>query len=176
MSKKKFRHPPRETVPREDRYMGVAWTWASMSKDPNTQVGAIIVSYDNRPLGTGYNGPPKQIVDTEVDWSRPEKYPFVIHAERNAIDHCTDPPRGATLYVTGPPCSRCMLDVVKAGIGKVVYQEWRSDEGSSLADREDWGTTVRIAKMGNVQLDRFKGNLNWLRDWNDALYHKGVFG
>ena len=86
MSKKKVHNdPPCDTPARDDRYMGLAWMWASMSKDPSTQVGAIIISTDNRPLGSGYNGPPRAISDSEVNWVRPDKYRFITHAERNAI-------------------------------------------------------------------------------------------
>ena len=67
--------PPRRVPPRDDYYMGQAFWIAAKSKDPSTQCGAIIVSRDNSPLGTGYNGPPKKINDTSVSWDRPEKYP-----------------------------------------------------------------------------------------------------
>ncbi len=178
MSKKKYRHPPRETPPRDDRYMGLAWMYASMSKDPSTQVGAVIVSMiENRPLGFGYNGPPRQIDDLEVDWIRPDKYHLIRHAERHALDR-SDPHllKGATIYVTGRPCSICMLEIVTKAIFRVVYHSYCSDQTSMLADEEDWEKSQDIAKKGKITLDKFGGNINWIRDWNNEMYRKGVFG
>lgn len=175
MSKKKHRHPPREVACREDRYMGMAWMYAYMSKDPSTQVGSIIVTTDNRPLGFGYNGPPKQIRDDEINWTRPDKYPFILHAEHNALKHCSENPRGATLYVTGKPCRACMLEIVERGIFKVIYHDFASDKSSMLASIEEWEITKEIARLGGVQLEAFKGNLHWIRDWTSHLHAKGVF-
>jgi dCMP deaminase len=155
--------------------MGMAWMWASMSKDPSTQIGAVIVSADNRPLGSGYNGPPRQIPDSEIDWARPFKYKYIRHAERNALDFCSEAPIGATIYVTGNPCPDCMNDIVTEGISKVIYFPCIADKSSMLARQDEWLETQDIAKKGKVELIQFKGNLNWMRDWNDFLYHKGVF-
>jgi dCMP deaminase len=176
MSKKKHRHPPRWTPERVDRYMGMAWMWASMSHDPSTQVGAVIIGSDNRPLGSGYNGPPKQFPDNEIDWIRPYKYPYLDHAEDNAIDYCSEKPKGATIYVTARPCSRCMKRIVKSGIIKVIYFNNKPDKGSMTADDEDWEIAKHMAKMATVTLEEFQGNVNWIRDWTDDLYAKGVFG
>jgi dCMP deaminase len=65
--------PPRLVPPRDDKYMGLAFMMAGFSKDPNTQVGAIIVDRKNHPLGWGYNGPPSEILDCDVNWGRPDK-------------------------------------------------------------------------------------------------------
>ncbi len=175
MSKKKHRHPPRDTPDRTSRYMGMAWMWASMSKDPSTQVGAVVISSDNRPLGSGYNGPPKNILDHEVNWTRPDKYPLIVHAEVNALEFCSEKPRNATIYVTGNPCPDCMLDLVRAGLSKVVYFPFCGDSTSMLARKDEWEDTKDIAKKGNVILERFSGNINWVRDWVDMMYGKGVF-
>jgi dCMP deaminase len=179
MAKKKghHRHPPRGTVGREDRYMGLAWMWASMSKDPSTQVGCVIISADNRPLGSGYNGPPRLFRDEEINWVRPDKYPYIRHAERNALDFCSEKPRGATLYVTAPPCKDCILDIAEAGISRVIFQRIPNYDLSSMISREeDWEITKDIAKKGIVGLVEYTGNLNWMRDWNEELYRKGAFG
>ena len=72
----------------DEYFMGVAMLAARRSKDPNTQVGACIVSPENIIISTGYNGLPNGCSDDEYPWARegPEtKYPFVVHAELNAI-------------------------------------------------------------------------------------------
>jgi dCMP deaminase len=157
--------------------MGLAFIQAGFSKDPNTQHGAVIVTADNVPLGSGYNGPPRQYSDNDVDWSRPAKYGSMVHCEINAINHSSRRDLdGAIIYVTGKPCSSCMLDIVASGIAKVVYFNNRCyDAGSMMDDKKIFDETDDIAKKGKVTLEEFKGNLNWLNDWMMSLDKMGVF-
>ena len=76
----------------DEYFMGIAKITSGRSKDPNTQVGAVIVSNDNRVLSTGYNGAPNGFNDDELPWGREgnpleTKYMYVCHAEANAIDN-----------------------------------------------------------------------------------------
>lgn len=172
--------PPREVMSRDEYYLGRAFITAAKSKDPRTQVGAMIVSANNKPLSSGYNGPPKNIPDTDIDWDRPAKYPFIIHAEDNAIKFANKSGFasllvGATLYVTAAPCRTCMLDIVDAEIARVVYFRPKTDPGSLLANSEEWEVTQEIARLGRVNLESFRGNLNWLRDRIAVMAELGVF-
>lgn len=175
--------PPRKVPSRDDYYMGLAFWIASKSKDPNTQVGAIIVSESNKPLGSGYNGPPSEIDDNKINWGREraadymfKKYFVMKHAEDNAIDHSNrDKLYNATLYVTAPPCDECMKDISSAGIKRVVYFVPESDNNSTLSNDEIWKQTQEIANLSNISLEEFSGDLNWMRDriiWMDSM---GVF-
>ena len=89
----------------DEYFMGVAMLAALRSKDPNTQVGACIVSADNIIISTGYNGMPKGCSDDEFPWERTgeeveTKYPYVVHAELNAILNANGRDlRGSKLYV-----------------------------------------------------------------------------
>ena len=74
----------------DEYFMGVALLAAKRSKDPNTQVGACIVNPEKRIISTGYNGFPSGISDDDFPWGRDgefldTKYPYVCHAELNAI-------------------------------------------------------------------------------------------
>lgn len=156
--------PPRNVPPRDDYYMGMAFWIASKSKDPATQNGAVIVSASNRIIGTGYNGPPASYNDDDLDWSRPAKYPHIIHAERNAIDYCTAPWElpGSVIYVTARPCRDCMPGIANAQIKKVVWFPMSHDPQSMvMQDVELIDDIVRRSKIDFVE---FKGNLNWMRD------------
>ena len=88
----------------DEYFMGVALLAARRSKDPNTQVGACIVSGDNIILSTGYNGFPAGCSDDEYPWEREgesTKYPFVVHAELNAILNAGGRSlRGARIYLS----------------------------------------------------------------------------
>lgn len=112
----------------EEYFMAVAQLSARRSKDPNTQVGACIVNKNKRIIGIGYNGFPAGCSDDELPWGREgsfldTKYPFVCHAEMNAITNATNRPdlNGATLYVSLFPCNECAKLIVQVGITEVVY-------------------------------------------------------
>ena len=109
-------------------FMGIAELSAQRSKDPNTQVGACIVSDDKKILSVGYNGAPTGLSDEDMPWAREgatldTKYAYVCHAELNAIlNNKGSDLRGATIYVDLFPCNECAKAIVQAGIKKVVYK------------------------------------------------------
>lgn len=112
----------------DEYFMGIAVLSSMRSKDPNTQVGACIVSENKRIIGVGYNGFPSGCSDDDLPWEREgdwkdTKYPYVCHAELNAILNASNPSylRGSTLYVALFPCNECAKAVIQAGIKKVVY-------------------------------------------------------
>jgi len=164
--------PPRKVPNKDDYYMGMAWWSSRRSKDPRTQCGALIISKHNIPLGTGYNGPPRQIDDNAIDWSAPAKYPYMKHSEVNAIKH-SNPELldGATLYINGRPCKDCMLDIVDAGVKRVVYY----DRSPVMVDDEEWRLSQEIAAKGNVVLERFNGSLQWMKEDMEFFESLGLF-
>ena len=109
----------------EEYFMGVALLAAKRSKDPNTQVGACIVSKDNIILSIGYNGFPCGCSDDQFPWEREgedTKHPYVVHAELNAILNANGRDlRGARLYVALFPCNECAKAIIQSGIKEVVY-------------------------------------------------------
>ena len=111
----------------DEYFMGVAHLSGMRSKDPNTQVGACIVSNDNKILSMGYNGFPRGCSDDEFPWDREgdtldTKYPFVTHSELNAIlNYRGGSLEGTKLYVSLFPCNECAKAIIQAGITTVVY-------------------------------------------------------
>lgn len=109
----------------DEYFMGVAMLAAGRSKDPNTQVGACIVSPENIIISTGYNGMPKGCSDDEFPWARTgeeTKYPFVVHAELNAILNANGRDlRGSRLYVALFPCNECAKAIIQSGVREVLY-------------------------------------------------------
>jgi dCMP deaminase len=94
--------------------MAIAFLSSLRSKDPNTQVGACIVNSDKRIVGIGYNGFPRGCSDDELPWARENedplqtKYPFVCHAEMNAIlNKNSADVKGCTIYTALFPCNEC---------------------------------------------------------------------
>ena len=113
----------------DEYFMGIAKLTAGRSKDPNTQVGACIVSKDNRILSTGYNGAPNNFDDDKFPWAREgnsleTKYLYVCHAEANAIDNFRGYKKefeGSRIYVDLFPCNECAKKIIQNGIGEVIY-------------------------------------------------------
>ena len=109
----------------DEYFMGVAMLAARRSKDPSTQVGACIVSPENIIISTGYNGMPKGCSDDEFPWGREgaeTKYPFVVHAELNAILNANGRDlRGSRVYVALFPCNECAKAIIQSGVKEVVY-------------------------------------------------------
>lgn len=112
----------------DEYFMGVAVLSGMRSKDPNTQVGACIVSEDNKILSMGYNGFPKGCSDDEFPWARDgepleNKYFYTTHSELNAIlNYRGGSLEGAKMYVTLFPCNECAKAIIQAGIKTIVYE------------------------------------------------------
>jgi dCMP deaminase len=110
----------------DQRFLELAKHVASWSKDPSTQVGAVIVNDEKIVVGMGYNGFARGVDDSEERYNdRPTKYKLVVHAELNAVLAAGDRAKGATIYVwpsfgIPPLCTNCAKAVVQAGIKRVV--------------------------------------------------------
>ena len=113
----------------DEYFMALAKLYAKRSKDPSTQVGACVVSSDNRILSIGYNGAPNGFDDNDFPWGRDgnpldTKYLYLIHAERNAILNYRGSKmdfKGAKIYVDLFPCNECAKEIIQSGISEVVY-------------------------------------------------------
>ena len=112
----------------DEYFMGIAMLAARRSKDPNTQVGACIVSDDNIIISTGYNGMPKGCSADVFPWDRKgeneaeTKNPYVVHAELNAILNASGRDlRGSRIYVALFPCNECAKAIIQCGIKEVIY-------------------------------------------------------
>ena len=109
----------------DEYFMGIAPLSALRSKDPNTQVGACIVSPEHKILSMGYNGFPIGCSDDEFTWSREgedNKYLYTTHSELNAIlNYRGGSLDGTTIYVTLFPCNECAKAIIQSGIREVVY-------------------------------------------------------
>lgn len=122
----------------DEYFMSVAMLSAMRSKDPNTQVGACIVNQDRKIVGTGYNGFPIGCSDDELPWGREgnplqTKYPFVCHAELNAIlNSISRDLRDCTLYVVMFPCNECAKAIIQSGIKEIIYRDNKYPDSDSV--------------------------------------------
>lgn len=118
----------------DEYFLGVAKLSAMRSKDPNTKVGACIVNQQNRIVGVGYNGFPYGCEDDAFPWGNDKKaklndtkYPFVVHAELNAILNSTKELNGCRIYVSLFPCNECAKAIIQSGIKEIIYSDDKYD-------------------------------------------------
>ena len=140
----------------DEYFMGVSLLSGMRSKDPNTQVGACIVSEDNKILSMGYNGFPLGCSDEEFPWEREgdveeTKYAYVTHSELNAIlNYRGGSLQGAKLYVSLFPCNECAKAIIQSGIKTVIYDDDKyADTPASRASR-------RMFDAAGVEYRRYK--------------------
>ncbi len=127
----------------DEYFMGIALLSAERSKDPNTSVGACIVSDDNKILSVGYNGMPIGCSDDEYPWEREgdplnTKYLYVCHAEMNAILNYTGSAmKGSKVYTTLFPCNECTKALIQKGIKEIIYlSDKYSHTDSTIASKK----------------------------------------
>lgn len=143
----------------DEYFMGVAYLSSLRSKDDSSQVGACIVNQKNRIVGIGYNGLPIGCSDDEFPWEREgsfldTKYPYVVHAEPNAILNATVPLEGARIYVTLFPCNECAKLIIQSGIREIIYlsDKYAGTDTDKAAKRLLKAAGVPTRKMENFSL------------------------
>lgn len=138
----------------DEYFMGIAMLSACRSKDPNTQVGACIINDRNRIMSVGYNGFPSGCDDDEFPWEREgnafdTKYPYVCHAELNAILNASGDLRGCKVYVALFPCNECAKAIIQSGIKEVVYisDKYRNTDSVRASKRMFDAAGVKYTKL-----------------------------
>lgn len=146
----------------DEYFMGVAILSAQRSKDPGTQVGACIVSDENRIMTVGYNGMPRGCSDDDYPWDRvgdvlDTKYAFVCHAELNAIlNYNGGSMKNSRCYVTLFPCNECAKALIQKGISEIIYMSDKyADSDSTKAAKkmlDSAGVKYRLYEMQNREI------------------------
>lgn len=139
----------------DEYFMGIAMLSARRSKDPGTQVGACIVNTENRVMSVGYNGLPFGCSDDVFPWQREgavldTKYPFVCHAELNAIlNYRGGNLSGCRVYVTLFPCNECAKAIIQTGIREIIYNE------DKYADTDGVRASKKMFEAAGVKCRRY---------------------
>ena len=127
----------------DEYFMGIAHLSAMRSKDPHTQVGACIVSSENKIMSMGYNGFPNGCSDEDYPWGKSEnelesKYLYATHSELNAIlNYRGGSLENSKMYVTLFPCNECAKAIIQSGIKEIVYDSDKyADTPSVIASKK----------------------------------------
>ncbi len=143
----------------DEYFMGIAYLSAMRSKDPNTQVGACIVSEDNKILSMGYNGFPIGCDDDCFPWIRESdnpldnKYFYSTHSELNAIlNYRGGSLEGTKMYVTLFPCNECAKAIIQSGIKEVIFAENKYKDTPSVI------ASLRMLEAAKVTVREYKSS------------------
>ena len=126
-----------------DMFLWLAWSIKELSMDGQTQHGCVITNRKNRVLGMGYNSFPRDMDNESLPNMRPEKYPWMIHAEENAVTNCTHKPKKGIAYVTGYCCGRCLRHLWQNGVDTV----YEMDRASSMVGDTDFKIKKELMKQ-----------------------------
>jgi len=144
-------------------FLGLAFIASARSRDQETKHGTVIVDNNNIVLGTGYNSFIRGMNDQSLPASRPDKYPFMIHSELNAILNCRVLPReagGGRAYVTGKCCNNCLQSLIQAGV-REIYMANR--KGSELEDEASLSIYNQIIEQSGVAIHALDYDLSWIK-------------
>jgi len=142
----------------DSRFLGLAAHISAWSKDPSSQVGAVITD-GKRIVSLGYNGFAAGVMDhPERLIDRERKLNLTIHAEENAMIFAKRDLSGCTVYVTHPPCPRCASKLIQEEIGRVVYitpssdflSRWASDLELSVEMYGEAGIEVTTYEIDQI--------------------------
>jgi dCMP deaminase len=146
----------------DEYFMGIALLSAKRSKDPSTQVGACIVNQYNKIVGIGYNGFPIGCDDDLLPWDKTSenendtKYPYVVHAEANAILNSTKDLHGSRIYVALFPCNECTKLIIQSGVVEIIYlsDKYRDTDSVKASKKmlDMAGVSYRQLDLGGKQI------------------------
>jgi len=140
-------------------FLGLAKVVSLRSHDIQTQHGCIITDNNHRILGVGYNGFPKGLDDSKLPNTRPDKYPWMIHAERNALSNCVIRPDNGIAYITGQSCNDCIMALWQEGIKKVYMHK---SHGTHLFDENSKSRFDLFIEMSGLSIEYIETELTWL--------------
>lgn len=143
-----------------DYFLGLAKVVSQRSHDSQTQHGCVITDSHNRILGVGYNGFPRGLKDNDLPNTRPNKYPWMIHAERNALSNCIVRPDNGIAYVTGQSCNDCIMALWQEGVSTVIMSK---NHGTHLFDQDAQDRFDKFVQMSGINIMYIEPNLSWLK-------------
>lgn len=150
-------------------YVGMAEALANeMSPDAETKVGAILISPTGRQIASGYNGFSSGADDDNLPKTRPDKYEYMHHAERNILYNCLDEgirTRGCTIVCTLSPCLDCLRACYQSGIKTIVYRDLYHKFDNNNFYRELRDIYVDIGYIGKYT----SLNIKSIKDSKDIL-------
>ena len=147
-------------------FLGIAKLISQRSHDIHTQHGCVITDQQHRILGVGYNGFPKGMDDAALPKTRPEKYHWMIHAERNALSNCVIRPDNGVAYITGQSCNDCIMSLWQEGIQKVIMAD---SHGTHLFNQEEKNKFDLFVHQTKITIEKVETDFSWIKNLAGVL-------
>ncbi|MBP9803155.1 MAG: dCMP deaminase family protein [Candidatus Pacebacteria bacterium] len=150
---------PKKAITWDECFMRMAHLISERSKDPSTQVGAVVVSQMNVVVGLGYNGFPRGIDNEALPWEREgdlenTKYAYVCHAEENAIYNANAQTKDCKIYTALFPCNECAKTIIQTGIKEVIY------ENDKYIDTPAHKASLKMFELAKIKVRKYISNYN----------------
>jgi len=145
-------------------FIAMAALASTRSSDAQTKHGCVITDENHRVLGIGYNSFPKGMPDNKLPNTRPYKYNWMVHAERNALANCSLRPENGIAYITGRPCIECVKAMYQEGINKLVCLD---SHGTHLTDEEEESIFEILCLEGDIKVE-------WIENKQTKELHKKI--
>jgi len=177
IDKKERRLQARITPAKEEYFMGVLFMLSAICKDPHGQEAALLIDNKDRLITFGVNhiSQPAGYQNRKLSWDPEDRYLGMTASGDSAMDRALklyvpastmcEPFTSHTMYLTGPPTLRLVNRAAANGLKNFIYGPLRSQ----MFDEDDWKQAVELAKVHDMTLKEFNGNLGWLRDRTKAL-------
>jgi len=157
----------------DNYFLSLAFVVSARSRDQETKHGTVIVDRNNLILGTGYNSFIKGMNDASLPTMRPNKYPYMIHSELNAVLNCKVLPRevngGGKAYVTGRCCNHCLQSLIQSGVNEINMANRR---GTALEDEKTLEIFNRIVDDSGIKVKVLEYDLKWIKQIVDHYENK----
>lgn len=153
-------------MPSDTYFMNIALDVAKGSKCIRAKYGSVIVSRDGRIVSTGYNGKPRGAINDYICYregleDNAAKPNCCLHSEANALLFSSPEERiGGTIYVSGRPCTDCLLLIFQSGLSELVYLDEDNATGHSgninqtFILKYGFIDKISIRKVTNEQVQR----------------------
>lgn len=140
----------------DQRFIDLAEFISGWSKDPNSKVGAVVVTNEGGAIALGYNGFPAGIEDDERLDNKDLKLDMIIHAEQNALLIAGSRAKGASLYVWGKPiCARCAVLIIQAGIERIIASNPEDEINKNSSWYKSGVLAVKMLKEVDMEMTLF---------------------
>lgn len=139
------------------RFISIAMEVSKWSKDPSTKVGAVLVSEHGDIISQGYNGFPRNVLDSDERYlDRDNKLKMIVHAEQNAIYNAARrgaSTYGSTLYVCSLPiCNECAKGIIQAGISSIYMPSTTNVYDKESRWYPSWSIAIRMFSESGVKV------------------------
>lgn len=150
-------------------FMAMAHLSSVRSHDEQTQVGCVIVNSDNHIVSVGYNGFPAGTKDEDLPRVRPGKYPYMLHAEQNAVSNMILKEKNLRAYVTAHPCSVCSKILWQNGVREVIIDK----NGVFYSMKEDDLRVIGFLMDNGLQMREIEFDSGVFKHMGEKLKSRG---